>query len=109
VRKARLDIAIIRLEVEGQGMAYRFDLLEGQRARPPAAVAAAIGLTGRPELLHLRTLHFADDRPFVYEDRWIDPRVVPEIDNVDLATVNINEWLVRNVPYSYGDIVLAAA
>src|SRR5690606_6717613 len=80
VRKARLDIAIIRLEVEGQGMAYRFDLLEGQRAKPPAAIAAAIGLTGRPELLHLRTLHFADDRPFVYEDRWIDPRVVPEID-----------------------------
>jgi GntR family histidine utilization transcriptional repressor len=109
VRKARLDIAIIRLEVEGRGMAYRFDLLEEGRAKPPAGVAAAIGLAGRPELMHLRTLHLADDRPFAYEDRWLDPRVVPEIDGVDLGTVSINEWLVRNVPYSYGDIALSAA
>jgi GntR family histidine utilization transcriptional repressor len=109
VRKARLDIAIIRLEVEGRGMAYRFDLLECSRARPPAGIAAAIGLTGRPDLAHLRTLHLADGRPFAYEDRWLDPRVVPEVDGADLHAVSINEWLVRNVPYSYGDIALSAA
>lgn len=109
VRKARLDIAIIRLEVEGRSLAYRFDLLERKSARPPAGIAATMGLVGRPELMHLRTLHFADDRPFVYEDRWLDPRVVPEIDGLDPGTMNINEWLVRNVPYSYGDLALSAA
>jgi GntR family histidine utilization transcriptional repressor len=109
VRKARLDIPIIRLEVEGRGQAYRFVLLEQRRARPPAKVSGRLGIIGRRDLLHLRTLHFADSRPLVYEDRWLDPRVVPEVDGLDLDTVSINEWLVRNVPYTYGDIVLSAA
>jgi DNA-binding transcriptional MocR family regulator len=48
VRKARLDIAIIRLEVEGRGMAYRFDLLEeGRGSRPPGSPPLSAWLAAR--------------------------------------------------------------
>lgn len=59
-------------------------------------------------MLRVEALHLADQRPYIYEDRWISLRTVPEILDVDLETVNANEWLVHNKPYSRCDIRLYA-
>ncbi|WP_442954309.1 UTRA domain-containing protein [Paracoccus sp. APAP_BH8] len=34
--------------------------------------AAQEGLPEGRELIHLRTVHYGDDRPFQAEDRWIN-------------------------------------
>lgn len=109
VRKATLDIPITRLEVENRGGRYRHAVLLREKAIPPAPVAGKMGLAGAPRLLHLRTLHFSDDRPFLYEDRWVNPAAVPGIEHADLAAVSANEWLVQNAPFSHGDITFSAA
>jgi GntR family histidine utilization transcriptional repressor len=108
-RKATLSIPVIRLEVESRGQAYRHALLERQLARPPSPVAGRMGLLRASPLLHLRTLHFAANRPYAYEDRWLNPAAAPEASNTDFAAISANEWLVRNSPFTAGDIAFSAA
>lgn len=108
-RKAVLRIPIIRLEIEGRGMAYRHRLVERSQQRPPVAIAARLGLSTGERLLHLRSVHLGDGRPFAFEDRWLNPKAVPGVAEVDLERISINEWLVRNAPFTGGDIRFSAA
>ncbi|MFC2968201.1 GntR family transcriptional regulator [Acidimangrovimonas pyrenivorans] len=109
VRKATLDIPVTRLEVEGRGQHYDFRLLEASETVPPVPVSSRLGLAPDATLWHLRTLHFADGQPFLYEDRWLNPAVLPDGLPEDMAEVSINEWLVKTVAYTYGDIAFSAA
>lgn len=108
VRKATLDIPVIRLEVEGRGQEYGFRLLERAEAEAPPGIGLRLGLAPGTRLIHLTTLHFADGQPFLLEDRWLNPGVLPE-PLPDTETVSVNEWLVKTVAYTYGDIAFSAA
>ncbi|MBI1219547.1 MAG: UTRA domain-containing protein [Rhodobacteraceae bacterium] len=107
-RRATFEIPVIRLEVEGRGQRHSFRLLEQAEAVPPLAVAARLGLAPGARLLEVRTLHFADGKPFLYEDRWLNPAVLPEGLPPDMQATSLNEWLVKTVAYTYGDIAFSA-
>lgn len=108
VRKATLEIPITRIEVEAAGSAYRFDILERRRDRLPGRIMEKIGLAGDVDALHIRGLHRADGHPFLYEDRWINLQAVPEFAEADFTAISPNEWLVRNQPFTRGDISFLA-
>jgi GntR family transcriptional regulator, histidine utilization repressor len=108
VRRATLEIPVIRREVEGRGQAYGFNLSDVELEDAPAFVLARMGVLAGTKLLHLRTLHMADHQPYMYEDRWVNIEVVPEILQAPLSQISANEWLVQNAPYSRGDISLMA-
>lgn len=108
VRKATLEIPITRIEVEARGCAYRFDILERRRARLPELAAKAMQLAGTFGALHMRGLHRADEQPFLYEDRWVNLEAVPEFAEADFSAISPNEWLVRNQPFTRGDISFLA-
>lgn len=109
VRKATLEISITRQEVERRGAKYRFILLEQAREIPPLIISSQMEVPENANLLHLKTLHLADNQPFMYEDRWINPKAAPDIDSADLTQINANEWLVQHAPFSEGDISFSAA
>ena len=108
VRKATLDIAVTRLEVEGRGQAYGYHLIEAVMAAVPMAVCSKLGLVQGAEWLHLRSLHLADGVAFLYEDRWLN-RAVLHDPAPDFAAISANEWLVSHVSYARGDIAFSAA
>ena len=108
VRKATLDIAVTRLEVEGRGQAYGYHLIEAVMAAVPMAVCSKLGLVQGAEWLHLRSLHLADGVAFLYEDRWLN-RAVLHDPAPDFAAFSANEWLVSHVSYARGDIAFSAA
>jgi GntR family histidine utilization transcriptional repressor len=54
-------------------------------------------------------MHCADQRPFLYEDRWVNQAAVPAIQEADLDAISANEWLVQNAPVTTGDISFSAA
>ena len=109
VRKAKLDINIIRFDVERRGASYRHALIERRRTSPTELIRSRLKLDHAAEMLYLRALHLADERPCVYEERWIHLATAPEILEADLETISANEWLVRNLPFSSGDIAFSAA
>ena len=107
VRKATLDIPVIRQEVAARGLAYGFRLMRQVLGEPPLAVAARLGLPAGTAMLHLQTLHLAGGLPQVYEDRWLNPAVLPQ-PLPDFSAVSANEWLVANLSYVTGDIAFSA-
>ena len=107
VRRARLEIPVIRLDVLSRGLAYDFKLLTDRLARAPIPVTARLGLPEGSEMLRLETLHLAGGRPFVLETRWLNPAVLPD-PAPDFSAISVNEWLVTHVSLVSGDIAFLA-
>lgn len=107
VRRARLEIPVIRLDVLGRGLAYDFRLLADRLAPAPDPVTTRLGLPGGTVLRYLETLHLADKRPYVLETRWLNPACLPA-DAPDFAAISANEWLVMHVSLVSGDIAFTA-
>lgn len=108
VARATLDIPIIRHEVEARGAAYGYQLVARRIEETPPRIAAALALPGPRDLLRVEALHLADQRPYMFEDRWICPETVPEILSIDLSEISANEWLVMNKPFTGYDLRLFA-
>jgi GntR family histidine utilization transcriptional repressor len=106
VRRATFAIPVIRAEVEARGQTYAHRLLTRHLTTPPVAVAARAGVGPSARLWFIETLHLADGLPHAFEARWLNPAVVPDLP--DLSAISANEWLVRNVAYSAGEIAFAA-
>jgi len=109
VRKATLDIPVTRLEIEGRGSLYRHELLGREINQPPDLVRETMRIPTGVDLLHLPALHFADGKPFLYEDRWVNLAAVPNIREESFADINTNEWLIEHALFSRGDIQFSAA
>ena len=107
VRKATLDITVIRHDVTARGQSYSFHVLSQGLSHPPLMVAARLGLPERTLMIHLQTLHLADGKPYVFEDRWLNPAVLPD-PAPDFTRTSANEWLVAHVAYVTGDIAFTA-
>lgn len=104
VTRATFDIPITRREVEQRGSSYGYQLISRCVEEVPASVMARFGLQTPVPMLHVKALHLADERPYIFEDRWVDTGSTPDILEVDLTQVSANEWLVHNKPYSRLDV-----
>jgi GntR family histidine utilization transcriptional repressor len=109
VHKATFTIPVIREQVEQAGMTYRHHVVAQRQSPAPAGIAARLGLAKGTPLIHLKTVHYGDDRPFQFEDRWLNPDALPELAAVDFRAMSANEWLVRNAPYLRADLSFSAA
>lgn len=107
VRRARLEIPVIRLDVLGRGLAYDFKLLADRLVPAPVPVTARLGMPEGAAMRYLETLHLAGGRPFALETRWLNPSVLPS-PAPDFAATSANEWLVSHVSLVSGDIAFTA-
>lgn len=108
VRYAKFEIPIIREQVEASGDCYRHELRRKQVKTPPAKIRAKLGINEEDKALYLETLHYANLKPFAFEERWVNIQTVPDILNAALDEISVNEWLVKTVPFSNGDVLLSA-
>ncbi|WP_310620663.1 GntR family transcriptional regulator [Flexibacterium corallicola] len=107
-QRATFTISVLRNEVEAQGARYRHTVIERDMRSLPSVLQGAFPVPSIQELLYLKTLHFSDDRPFVYEERYINLDVVPSAEKEGFDLMSANEWLVHNAPYTHGDISFLA-
>ena len=110
-RRATFRIPIIAAEIAEKGMVAGYALLRREEAHPPPDVRARMAPPEEApaDLLHLVSVHTADGRPFMLEDRWIDPRAFPLAATADFAATSANEWLVTHAPFDHGEIAFSAA
>jgi len=108
-RWAKVEIPIVREEVEALGSAYRHRLMQRKIKTPPAPIRSPLQMNAGDKALYLETLHLADDRPFAFETRWVNTDAIPAILDAPLEAMSVNEWLVRSVPFSSGDVAFAAS
>ncbi|WP_338608820.1 UTRA domain-containing protein [Pelagibacterium nitratireducens] len=103
-----LDIPIIRLEVEQRNAQWSYGLLTQAMEEAPPQISSKLGLDRGTSLLHVESVHYADNHPFSHEDRWINPAALPGMELADFTNVSANEWLIQNAPYTAGDIAFSA-
>jgi GntR family transcriptional regulator, histidine utilization repressor len=108
VRKATLEIPVVRDEITKRGMSYQYTLLRRELLTPPAGIRARMKVGAGEKLLHVLAVHLADGRPYVSENRWINLKAAPEAGREDFATRSPNEWLVDNIPFQGGDFSFSA-
>lgn len=99
-RAAKLQIPIVRREIEAKGAQYRYVLLEKKVEKPSDSVRVKLSVQANTEVLHVRCLHLADGVPYQYEDRWINLEKVPLAKDQTFEEVSPNEWLVEKEPFS---------
>jgi len=107
-QRATLTIPIIREEVEALGKTYRHSVLTRDLGPLPPMLHGAFQAALSGDVLFLKTLHFADNRPYAFEERYINLQAAPEAAAHAFETISANEWLVQNAPYSHGDLSLFA-
>ena len=107
VRRATVEIPVIRQEVQARGQSHSFQLLSQSLLPAPTPLASRLGITAGQMMLYMETLHLADGAPFVFEQRWLNPAVLPQ-PVPDFAQVSVNEWLVIHIAYASGDIAFMA-
>lgn len=108
LRQARLDIPLVRVDIEEQGAGYRYALVESSICRAPGWLRARLSLPAGAEVRHVLCMHFNDGQPYQLEDRWINLRSVPAARTADFSVEGPNEWLVRQMPYSSVEISFSA-
>lgn len=104
ITRATFDIPITRNEVEASGRQYSHQLIAQQHEVCSTYISDKLGLPEPQELLRIEAMHLADDKPFIFEDRWISLETVPEIAQIDFTQISANEWLVQNRPVSRFDL-----
>ena len=109
LRQARFDIPIVRHEIEARGAVYRYALIAREILPVPGWLRARLNLPDGGEVLHLTCLHFADDSPYQYEDRWINLAALPQAKTTGFETRGPNEWLIETVPFSDAEISFSAS
>lgn len=102
--RATFEIPITKQEIESKGHAYKYDLISSAIEAPPESVLKNFHNVSSQKMLHIESLHYADKKAYIYEDRWVATDTVPEILEADLEMISANEWLVRNKPYTRCDI-----
>ncbi|MDI3335738.1 GntR family transcriptional regulator [Defluviimonas aestuarii] len=99
-RGVQLSIARVDEEIFARHAVYRYERLLREKAAPPAAVATAFAFNAGQKALHIRCRHWADDRVFQLEDRWINIDAVPEAAEKAFLHYGPNHWLLEHVPFS---------
>jgi len=107
-KRATLKIAIVRHTIEGQNAAYRYALVSQNIIQIPPWLAAQLNLPQSQQMMHLRCMHYANDLPYQFEERWININAVPAVLDADLTQTGPNEWLLGAVPFTDAEINFSA-
>lgn len=107
-RNAKIKIAIVRHMVEEQNAKYRYALVHREISDIPPWLCAQLDLPKTHQIMHLKCVHFANDSPYQFEERWINIDAVPTVLDADLSDTGPNEWLLSAVPFTDAAISFCA-
>lgn len=108
VRQAKFEIPILREQVEATACLYDHKTVLIEKRTPTSEVCSRLHLPETACALYIETIHLADKQPYAFEQRWVNTHAVPDIASAPLNEISANEWLVKTVPFSNGDIVFSA-
>ena len=103
-----LQIANLASEIRQRGHDYRCDVLAVERVSASLEVAAALDLRTGESVFHSLCVHREDGLPVQLEDRYVNPRQVPQFAAQDFTLLQPSEYLVRNVPFDQVEHVVDA-
>ena len=108
VQSNLVQIAQLGTEVRQRGHAYRCEVITQARVAASLEVAMALGLATGESVFHVVCVHYEDALPVQLEDRYINPRMAPDVLAQDFVHTPPSEYMVRHVRYDQMEHVVDA-
>lgn len=109
LRHAKVAVPSVRAEIEATGATYRYSLVSRTIQTAPDWLRARLSLTSEAQAVHLRCMHYADNAPYQFEDRWIVLETVPTARDEPFEAIGPNDWLIAEMPLTDIELTFSAA
>lgn len=93
-----VKIADIATETKARGHEYKCDLIRVGRESANLEVASALDIHTGDSVYHAVCVHRENGVPIQVEDRYVNPKAVPDFISQDFSQVGFSEFLVKTVP-----------
>ncbi len=60
------------------------------------------------KVYHVSIIHYGDNIPVQFEERWVNARLIPEFNSQDFNTINTSDYLIAHVPLELGEYIIKA-
>jgi GntR family transcriptional regulator len=97
--ESTLHLASFTTDMRRRGLTPSTRLLGAGLRRPPAAVAAALGLGPADKAWRVTRIRLADGQPIAHEDGWYPGALLPDLDRHDLAGQSLYRILGEDYGY----------
>ena len=94
-----LRIAHIRDEILARGHEYSCRVVLQECEDAPLDIAHALGVMPNEQVYHLVCIHMDNGHPLQLEERYVNPRMAPELIDQDFAAAPASEYLYTNVSH----------
>jgi GntR family transcriptional regulator, histidine utilization repressor len=94
-----LMIAHIRDEIISRGHEYSYKTVSQGHENAPLDITRAFGVAPDDQVFHLVCIHMDNGRPLQLEERYVNPRIVPEFLAQDFTQTPPSEYLYNNVSH----------
>ena len=93
-----ITVEPIDRQIAHRGHRYSAEVLEVSAQKASADVAERLELRTGTKVFRSRVVHLEDGEPIQYEDRYVNPRVVPEYADVDFTAPPPAQYLQEHYP-----------
>ncbi len=93
-----ITVEPIDSQIVGRGHVYAAEVVDATEELAGADIADRLELRVGEKVFRSRVVHLEDGVPIQFEDRYVNPRVVPEYLAVDFAAVPPAKYLQQNYP-----------
>ena len=93
-----ITVEPIDRQIAGRGHGYRAEVVEVSEPKADAHVAEQLEVRPGTRVFRSRVVHLEDGVPIQYEDRFVNPKVVPQYAKVDFSQTTPAQYLQEHYP-----------
>jgi GntR family histidine utilization transcriptional repressor len=102
------DIISIRDELASRGESWSAVVQTAGLNQEVGQIALEFGDVAERDLFHIFVLHRGDTRPIELEERWVNPKVAPDMLDQDFTEITTTEYLLSVAPLLRAEHVVRA-
>ena len=107
-QSALFEIHSIAAEIASRGHRHRRRVLNSTRIEANAELAYALDIALQSPVFHTQMVHYEDETPIQYEERWVNPAAAPHYLQQDFESITAHDYLSSVAPFSEGEHVVEA-
>ena len=104
-----VEIRSISDEIGARGHAHRADVIHLGAALLDERLAMEMQLSEGSPVFHSRVLHFENELPIQFEERWVNPALAPDYARQDFTKITPNQYLMVAAPLQRVEYRIEAA
>ena len=93
-----ITVEPIDRQIAQRGHRYGAEVIEVATTKADTRVAERLELRAGQRVFRSRVVHLEDGEPIQYEDRYVNPKVVPDYGSVDFSSVTPAHYLQEHYP-----------